>query len=230
MRTKAKRYLIFAVALITAVIFCLSSCGKGNKFSMDGDGKYVDKKTNISYIDAPFCYEPIYVSDKVYGTLDKVPLYEIEGADPEKWLCEQSGTVFYADSVRLPTLEEMNVSYALVMLEEVTLANISDRGEIEGLVDAYTNGISLQKPYWSDGSYRINWRIRFADETIGVYYIIAYLEVDEDYIVTLDDGTEVNYGRKFFYNRFDEGRLVPAGDLLDGYVEEYNELNKADDE
>ena len=229
MKARQKRYIAAFLALITVLSLCLSSCGKGNKFSMNDEGRYVDKKTNIAYIDAPFCYEPTEISDRVYGTLDKVTLYEIEGADPKKWLCEQSGTVFYADGVKLPTLEEMDISYALVMLEDVALANISDRGEIEGLIDAYMNGISLTKPYLSDDAYKINWRIRFYDESIGICYVLAYIEVNEDVIFNVD-GTEVNYGRKFFYNRFDEARFVPAGDLLDEYVEAYNELNQADGE
>lgn len=221
------RYIIALVSMICVLATLLSSCASGNKFTVNKDGKYVDKKTDIVYLAADGCYEPIAITDKLYGRLDKVELYEIEGADPEKWLCEQSGTVFYAENVGLPTLEEMSVSYALVVLEDVTLANISHRGTIEGLTDAYMNGISLTKPYWSDDAYEINWRIRFYDETRGICYVLTYIEVKEDLIVKDSEGNEINYGRKFFYNRFDSARLVPAGDILESYVEEYKNLNEA---
>ncbi len=224
---RKNRYIITVVSLICVMATLLASCASGNKFTVSKDGKYVDKKTDIAYLAADGCYEPIGMTDKLYGRLDKVELYEIEGADPKKWLCEQSGTVFYAESERLPTLEEMNVSYALVVMEDVTLANISDRGTIEGLADAYMNGISLSKPYWSDDAYEINWRLRFFDETIGICYVLTYIEVKEELILKDSEGNEINYGKKFFYNRFDEGRLVPAGDILASYVEAFKNLNEA---
>ena len=223
---KKTRYIIIAVAFICALSAVLSSCSKGNKFEIDGN-KYVDKKTNISYIDAPASYSPIGIEDKVYGTFKELSLYAITGADPQKWLCEKQGTVFYADGVSLPTLVQMNVSAVDIMLEDVSLVTVTDKAQISLFSAAYASASanSYAKPLWSDDSIEINWRIRFKDESIGLYYTVAYIELKEDYVIESADGSEKNLGKKFFFNRY-EGVFAPAGDVLDSYVEEYKEINE----
>ena len=56
-----------------------------------------------------------------------------------------------------------------------------------------------------------------------MYYRLTYLEYSSDVIVyTTDaDGNEIetNYGKYFIYDR-EEGRCVPAGDVVHAYVEE----------
>ena len=79
-----KKYLaVITVAL--AALLLLSSCGRGNKFVADGV-TFVDKKTNITYNFAPFCYEPIIMGEEVYGSDGDLYFYEIMGQDPKQWL------------------------------------------------------------------------------------------------------------------------------------------------
>lgn len=222
-RMKKICYIATVVILVAAMLFC--GCSKGNKFEMSG-GQYVDKDSGIIYNAAPACYEPIAVGEELYGTLKKAELYKIEGADPEKWLCEVNGTVFYSNDITLPTLGQLNISYAEVVLEDTVLVKITDSAVISGIVNAYENGSDVGRPYVASAEdYEINWRIRMADETLGIYYILSYVEINEDHIIEGDNGEDVNLGRKFIFNRFEDNRCVVAGDVMDKYSAEFRELS-----
>ena len=220
-----KKYILATVAAVCALCVILVGCSKGNEFELNGEGKYVDKSNGVSYIDAPACYEPIAMGEEIYGHVGEAKLYQIQGADPHKWLCESYGTVFYADDVKLPTLGEMNISYCNVVLEDTVLVKISEATAIAAIVEAYENGESVTRPAVSSDSYDINWRLKMADESVGLYYILSYIEIDEDYVVENENGEQINYGRKFIFNRF-ENRCVAAGDVMDAYAAEYRELNE----
>ncbi len=227
---RKSRYITAAVALALCVCAILCGCSKGNKFVMQ-DGMYVDQKTDIAYHDAPACYEPLAIGEERYGLLGEVELFEIVGADPTKWLSEATGTVFYADGVTLPRVDELNTAYMSLVYEKsleetIQIAKITDAAVIETVAKAYADGEAISKPSWSADMYDVNWRIRFADESIGICYVLAYFELDKDYITTVD-GTEVNYGKRFVYNRF-EDKMVALSDVLAPYVTEYKVHGSAD--
>ena len=219
---KNKKRIFVLTALLLVASFLLVSCSKGNKFTAN-NGKYVDNKTNITYIDAPSAYSPIKRTENVYGTMGNVTLYEMEGIDPTKWLCEIGGTVFYAETEELPELEEMD--QVEIVFEDVALMTFTNAEDVALVAQAYLTGESITKPYIAEDGYRVNWRIRFADMTRGIYYTVDYYVITEDHVVENADGTQTNYGDRFFYNRF-EKRFVPAGDIFDTYVDEYLELTE----
>ncbi len=206
---KMKR-IIAALLCAVLVMGVLVSCSKGNKFVSDG-GKYVDKKTNVSYIDAPACYEPIAMSEKLYGTLDEVKLYEIIGADPQKWLAETTGTVFYADGVTLPTLSQMTISRADILVDGTTSIPVETE-HTSALAAAYRDGESVLYTSPSKDIIKRSVVVRFADESLGLYYRLTYIELTEDYVID-----NINYGKRFLLNRFEDYRFVPVGDFLDAY-------------
>ena len=211
-----------AILLTVAVIF--GACSKGNKFEMSG-GKYVDKTSGITYYAAPACYEPISISDELYGTLEKVELYKMGEADPEKWLCEANGSVFYSSDMELPTLGGLDISYAEIVLEDTVLVKITDMSVINAIVTVYEDSEDVGRPYVATAEdYKINWRIRMADETRGIYYILSYVEIGDSYIVENEQGKQTDLGKKFIFNRFENNRCVVAGDVLEKYVAEYEEL------
>ena len=222
---RSKKYIISAVAVLVmgAMLFC--GCSKGNDFEMS-KGKYVDKNSGVAYSAAPACYEPIAIGDEVFGTLEKTEFYQISGAATDKWLCEPNGTIFYADGVSLPTLGEMNVSYADVVLEDTVLVKITDSSVISAIADAYESGEAVMRPMVASDAYEINWRIKMADESLGIYYILSYIEISEDYVIEGENGKEINLGRKFIFNRFDDNRCVAAGDVMDKYAAEFRELSE----
>lgn len=217
-------YIFSAIVVILAVALLFTACSKGNRFEMSG-GKYVDKTSGITYYAAPACYEPIEISDELYGTLEKVELYRMGAADPEKWLCEANGSVFYSSDMELPSLGGLDISYAEIVLEDTVLVKITDMSVINAVVTAYEDSEDVGRPYVATAEdYEINWRIRIADETRGIYYILSYVEIGESYVVEDENGVERDLGKKFIFNRFENNRCVVAGDILDEYVSEFKEL------
>jgi hypothetical protein len=194
------------------------------------DGKYVDKKTGIAYYDAPACYQPLSISEEKYGILGEVELFKMVGADPKSWLCEKTGTIFYAEGVTLPAVNEMTVSYLSVVNDDKEVTRITDAAVIASLASTYVNGAEIEKPHWLTDAYVINWRLKFVDETLGICYVLEYYELSEDYVVTDVWGEKTNYGKKFIYNRFENdsaGKMVAADDILASYVESYKAQNGA---
>ena len=215
-----KNVLGFLCLLLVCVIF-LVGCSKKNEFKLDG-GKYADSKTKISYTDAPGCYAPVAMGDKIYGTFGDSKFYQIVGADPEKWICEESGTVLYAQGVELPTLGQMSVTRTDVMAEDVRIAQLTD-ATVKELISVYESAQRISKPMVTDGMLTTNWRIHFIDESIGIYYVLEYFELSEDYVIKSDSGEQINLGKRFLYNRF-ESVCVSAGDVLASLVTEYEEI------
>lgn len=194
-----------AVAFLCALALLLCSCSGANKFEMK-DGGYLDKTSGISYVDAPACYEPIKISDTLYGRLGEVELYEIEGAEPKSWLCEKTGTVFYAEDVKLPTLDEMNISYVELYTDAESVERITDGTLTSALVALYTEGESVERPLAASASdYEINWSLKLADEELGLYYAVSYWRVD---------------GQTYIFNRF-ENKCVLAENVLEDYEARY---------
>ena len=89
----------------------------------------------------------------------------------------------------------------------------------------YEDSEDVGRPYVATAEdYKINWRIRMADETRGIYYILSYVEIGDSYIVENEQGKQTDLGKKFIFNRFENNRCVVAGDVLEKYVAEYKEL------
>ncbi len=205
-----KRFLVCALCVLCS-LSVLVGCSRANKFGEAEGGRFVDKKTDIRYGFAPACYEPIAIdTSEVYGKHENFELYKIVGADPEKWLCESAGTVFYAEGVHLPALNEMNISKTELLIDTSRTAEVSE--EISrAFIDAYCGGESIDRPQPSESEIEHSVMLRFSDTSIGLYYSLSYLELKEDYTV---DG--VSLGRCFVFNRF-EGRCVAVSDLLAEY-------------
>ncbi len=215
-----KAILVFASALLVATLLLGACANKQDSFVDKGDGRYVDNKTAITYHAAIGCYEPIAPTDEVYGTMGDSVLYRMSGIDPQRWICDNTGSVLYAEGETLPELGRMNISRAEIIESDTIVYSIEDSAEISRIIQAYAEDESIRRPMVTESALAVNWRIRFADETIGVYYVLAYIELKEDHIGVRDDGTEVNYGKSFIFNRFD-GTCVPVGDALDVYVSRY---------
>ena len=216
-----KKVLLISVATLLTLVLLLSSCTQSDdSFTDKGDGRYVDNKTQITYHAALGCYEPIAPTEEVYGTMGESVLYKMDGIDPEKWICDNTGSVLYADGQTLPMLDGMNVSRVEITESDTVVYSIEDSAEIARIIADYQNGNKIRRPMVTESALDVNWRIRFADESIGVYYVLAYVELNEDHITVGDDGAEINCGKKFIFNRFD-GTCVPVEDTLDDYVARY---------
>lgn len=205
------RKIVVAVCLLLLATLLLS-CAKTNKFIMNGSS-FRDKKTDVTYLDAPPSIEAITVSDREYGKSGDILFYEIEGLDPTKFVCEQSGTVFYAEDLSIPTLADMTLSFVQIRIEETTprtLSTMDSREDAEEIRAAYLQGEAISYPAHTPVR---NLRVRLCDESLGLCYSLVYVEYEKDYITSAEDGSEINHGRCFLYNRF-ESRFVKAPELL----------------
>lgn len=197
--------LMLALCLLTC---SLSSC-RLHKMAYDKDENlYTDARTDVSYTDAPGCYEPVSIGKEYakwsYNRKSGVTFFEIGGMDPTKWLCEEGKTVFYAEGETLPTLTEMAPDTVYLCVEEVStlvLSTITDAEDIAALVDVYLNGTEVT---YTGLEPTLNLRVKFASPTYpGLYYSLIYLEYSD--------------GSKVLYDRY-SARCVDVGDVLIDYV------------
>jgi hypothetical protein len=220
-----KRTLAAALALLS--VLGLVACS-GTKITYDAQsGSYTDKKGN-EYLRAPSAYEPVsYETDKTFGKMiagiGEFDLYQIANANEGEWVTTADGDVLYKEGIQLPTLAEFGTSHIYICREGESIhafANIQKSDEIYAILKAYLEGESIPYPNKVANE---SLRLRFAsDQYPFLYYRLTYLEYASDVIVyTTDaDGNEVetNYGKYFIYNR-DDGRCVPAGDVVHTYVQ-----------
>ncbi len=208
------------LALFLCVLLCtaaLASCSKGNKIEYTSDGKFVDKKTGVSYQMLTSAIYPISVTNEKYAIVDEIQLYKIEGAHPEKILSDLTGMyVFYSDGMDCPTLGNMSISETKILIDAETEVTVSAE-DSANIVDAYTTGTSLERPMTGID---ISVSIAFYDTELGLYCMLTYMELTDDHIL---DGK--NMGKRFLFDRF-EGRCVSLSQaLLDDYIADYrNEL------
>ena len=206
------------ILILVLLTLSLVSCARGNKFTSSG-AAFVDKKTKVTYDFAPSCYEPIAIGEKVYGTDGDIDFYEISGPDPEKWLGDADGGVFYAKGITLPTVAEMNVArleLCTVKNQVVVAKRITDTEVVSAIIDGY---LSESKILYPNKTASVSYKLRFADTSIGVYYCVDFVRYAEDYVLKID-GVETSLGKDFLYNRA-EDRFVKAPKAL---VSEINAL------
>lgn len=210
---------LLALLLCAATLISFVGCSKGSGFAFDGS-KLVDKKNKVSYEYAPLSYEPMAVSETPYGEGEDVSLYAIEGKDPLKWLTDGDGTVFHASTVKLPGLDEMNISYVEICTEgkeSVKVeATVTDAADIAASVGSYSEAQSI---YYSGEDFAKSYKIRFADTELGLYYSVLFIRYENDYVTFSADGTEVNHGRDFLFDRYDDKKFVPAPAELVKYID-----------
>ena len=205
---------------ILALVACLSllilpSCSKKLTRQEDG-GAFYDKKEDIKYYLASLAYEPIAMGEEVYAKAGKTEFYQIIGKDPAQWLCQTYGGVYYAEGVILPEIDEMAIDHIRVMDDTSLVSFVKDEDVIDDIIGAYLGGESVAYYNYTP---KINWTLKFADEELGLYYVISYIEYDEDYIEVID-GVEMNRGKKFILDIYNDV-FTPAGDWFDETVKSY---------
>lgn len=175
------------IALILCVASVLStltfvSCGKSLEYK---DGYYYCAQNGVSYQVVSFEYEPVAIG-KEYATLEEglsvIKLYEIQNADPEKWLASDDGTLFCAADENIPSLEEMSVDNILICYESVatvSLARITDADDVAAVLDNFANGDALEYPIGDEQEEFL--KIKMSSKKYPwLYYSLAYVEFTLD--------------------------------------------------
>ena len=207
------------IALILCLclsLLALASCGVIIHEDL-GAGDAVDKSSGVVWHHASTCYEAVKL-EKKQGKLvvkeQEMELYKLPDMDPNEWLATEDKNVIYSEGVTLPTLAEMAPEEMTIYLDSATelkLKTIDKSEVIDALVKAYTEGESAVYPAKTPYA---TYRVRFASEDYpGIYYVLTYVEYSSDYIYDIDEETSVNYGKYFFYDRFDQ-KFIPVGDEI----------------
>ena len=198
-----------ALQIGLASVLCalsLASCSNGVKLQSGKNGLY-DKKNDISYSHASPVYEAISLI-KEYGELkvtdeESYALFTIPGMEPTDMLATEDFNIVYSSELDMPTLTEMAPTVLRICSDSIELKRIQDAELVAAMATAYAEGESLDYP----GTTPLrSYKARFESVNYpGFYYTLTYVEYAEDLVVE-----EINYGRFFLYNAFDQ-RFVPVG-------------------
>ena len=203
---KFSRVLVTSILLLSMAL-SLGACSKGEDIVADGSA-FKDKRTNVTYVYAPFSYEPIELGAEVYGESEHSKFYEIAGLDPLEFICEESGTVFYSEDTTLPTPDKMKFDYLEICTEDESITVESTVTNIESIKAIMNEHLSAKTlTYWGDTALTV-YKLRFADTSLGLYYSVSFIRYAEDRV---EDG--VNYGKDFIYDS-STFRLTKAPDAL----------------
>ena len=204
---KRKSLALVSILLLVSLALTLSACSRGNDLVLDG-AEFKDKRTKVTYAYAPFSYEAIEIGDEVYGESEYAKFYEIVGLDPLEFICEESGTVFYDNSITLPTPDKMSFEYLEICTEGETVtvnSTIKDKSTINLIINDH---LTAEKLTYSPIEAGAVYKLRFADTSMGLYYSVQLIRYAEDHI----EG-DTNYGRDFIYDS-SMRRFTKAPDAL----------------
>ena len=143
---------IIAGFLVLATV--LVSCSGSLVNLKYDDGQLINRRLRLVYNPAPTTFQPVSIGE-AYGFYSELEmtLYEIKGLDPKEWLTQEylgsATTVFYSDSLSLPSLADFGATKAIVCSnEEITyaLVTIDDQGVVDSLVDVFENGTPCEWP------------------------------------------------------------------------------------
>lgn len=211
---RTKRSILCIVLALLCICSLLTSCGKLHKIKADGNGGYIDKKTGVTYYDAPACYEPFSYTEE-YAKFGDSTLCCIADLDPEKWLCSpDTDAVYHSSDITLPSFEDMTIKEIKLCYEDVytfQFAVITDADEIAEVRDVYLNG-EVGVGFSTTPEKLVAVKILF-EECPNIYYSFMY-------------GCNSD-GEAYISNR-SERKIVVANGLFDKYI--YADDGDGDDE
>lgn len=211
---RTKRSILCIVLALLCICSLLTSCSKLHKIKADGNGGYIDKKTGVTYYDAPACYEPFSYTEE-YAKFGDSTLCCIADLDPEKWLCSpDTDAVYHSSDITLPSFEDMTIKEIKLCYEDVytfQFAVITDADEIAEVRDVYLNG-EVGVGFSTTPEKLVAVKILF-EECPNIYYSFMY-------------GCNSD-GEAYISNR-SERKIVVANGLFDKYI--YADDGDGDDE
>ncbi|MBQ8551808.1 MAG: hypothetical protein IJ428_03235 [Clostridia bacterium] len=185
-----KKRILAALAASILLAAAVTSCSSSKLIKLTSEsGNLIDKANDITYINAPMCFEPISTEIDPYAECSelKLQLYGIVGCDTSVWLSEKFegiGSIYYAEgAVELPTLSEFEANEIIICIEQTIttgLGVVTDAADIEAIIAAFENG--ERTTIIPEGDV---YKLKFSsDKYEGIYYNLVYIEADggENYI------------------------------------------------
>lgn len=180
--------------LALSLLLILSACSGVPKMKIE-EGRYLNSKTGITYLEAPLCYKASSykkngaVAKIAEKKLDDILLYQINDEIPsELMLSTENFDLFYAEGSTLPTLSQMKpyrVHLGQSDAVTVTFSMITDAEDIAALLAAYQGPVSFAESdvYWILMDYEKH-ELRFESEQYpGIYYYLDYYHCLEEIII-----------------------------------------------
>ena len=203
---------IIPIFSVIMAILMLASCGLTIHEGI-GDGDAMDKSSGTAWYHASTCYEAVALEDKlgklVVSDKESLEIYKILDMDPDQWIATEDKNVLYTSAVTLPSLSDMKPSELYFYIDgsaDHKLHTISDSDTLQSIIKAYSENESFKYP--AQPAYK-SYRVKFNSTVYkGLYYALTYVEYSEDYILN-----DVNYGKYFLYDRFDQ-KCIPVGDEI----------------
>ena len=211
---------ILSLFLCFTILF-LVSCGNNakNVKATYNDKSQLEADNGVTYNYAPGGYQPTNQGSE-YGLIEGIleeKLYSIGECDPEKWLTtEYAGfatTVFYADSITLPTLKELSPELCYICEEEETvishytlgsgeLENIDDERELIDKIVSLVGDESIEAEMWPRVNSGESFVLKFYSEKWpAIYYCLEY----------------VREGSGGYLYDYLSKKCINIGDILEGY-------------
>lgn len=206
---RIKRILPLLCLILT--VTALASCGITIHEGI-GKGDAMDKSGGVAWYHASTCYEAVALEQKqgklVVGD-QNLELYKLPDMDPAHWLATEDMNVLYAEGVTLPTLRDMEPTALYFYMDgsaQQKVYEMKNQEQLSAVIEDFCENKSVVYP--ATTPYK-TYRVRFASDLYpGLYYALTYVEYANDY--TIDD---VNYGKYFLYDRFDQ-KFVPVGEEI----------------
>lgn len=197
--------------LILAAAMLLSSCGKNKLPQMKYENGNLVAKSGAVYHAAPTGYEPVSIGEPCayFGDTDTT-LYQIGTLDSSLWMTEEyfgeATTIFYSDSITLPTLAEMDSDTLYVCQAtdkgSVSLLAIDDKDFISSAVNAAVS--DGEQHIWPPQNTQLNLDLKFYSKSYPAFYYNVS-------VACMPDGYYV-------YNRNSGKGCVYVGTVLDKYL------------
>ncbi len=216
-----KTYVLRAAALLLACITLLCACKtKSSELHLE-NGAFRNEKTGVAFREASANYratsvlqgEPLFLAMGVLS--DGIPLYAIEGADADDYLTDENYTLYYSESITLPTLAEMK-PYALSLSYNASERGKLDEGDREA-IDLLMQHLEQDEAYprtlLSGYPYERFELLFHSKEYPGFFYVLEYWKYEESFTF-VHDGKELSVGKGVIYDRGRDCFYV-MGDLLE---------------
>jgi len=241
-----KRNLFRMLVLLMTAVLLLASCAKLPELDYT-NGAFVNEKSGVSYLAAPMTYKARNHVEN--GEIAKIPhtktedmiLYSIEKIDPEKYLSNDEGQLFYNSTLTLPALWEMGVEQINVVSSatvQYSIVSVTDANDVASIVSAYQSGVHFPSDEISLELTPKRYDLEFESSTYpAFYYTLTYWSFPTEVLVyeviesqesfsSSYNGIEVtfesfedelyavyHFGKTLLYDRL-TGECYPIGDAV----------------
>ena len=223
-----RTFILRGMAALLACLSLLVSCGKKAYPLTYEDGVFKNEQKEAAFLEAPLCYracsalKSTTVANISGLRVEDIPLYAIENADSTLYLTDDSYTLYYSESLSLPTLAEMKPYYISLgspgdnSATELDALTENEQAQIDDLVEILTVGTSYPAQKLSAYTPESRFELLFlSKEYPAFFYVLEYWKFT-DTTTFMDGDQEITVKKGVVYDRA-TGRFFIMGSILEDY-------------